>query len=528
VNLLIVDDEKTTRESLKNLIPWLELGIDRVEMARNGLDALTLTETFHPDLLLTDVRMPRMNGIELANRIVELFPTCITVFISAHLDKEYLKSAIQLQAFDYIEKPFDAECIIGVFRKALQKSISEKHKAAEEVSIRKNLAEHGDLLCQEFLLALLDKRSTVDELFGKYRRETVKLPLTGVYGSAVSILDWHHGNEHTDRIGMRSRILHVVNRDSGSDRLACMGGFIDDSTLFFILGGADGTEEAHHRNCDGLLSEMLVQCGDTCRVTIGYSGPVQDLSRVADADRSSFCTSRLRFYGGTNRVYDCSEASVKSGGIDPSAFSGFAVLLKKDSPVPVANFIGRLEAVVSASRDPDVDKIKNLFFKLVLQIFAEARHRMLLDQLDDSESRYLWQEFSHFVTLKELVDFIHLNLDIVFRRFNDQQSSNRTLNEIVHFISENLKDKDLGVQSVASHVHLSSSYLCAFFKKNRKLTLSDYIYDARIERAKHLLSTTGMKLYEVAEEIGLTDANYFSTYFKKHEGCTPSSFRNQA
>ena len=105
MKLLIADDEKLTREGLKNGIAWEELGIDEIRLAHDGRDALRITETFLPDIVLTDVRMPHMDGIEMAKALKDRFPELSVIFMSGYSDREYLKAAIRLRAVSYVEKP---------------------------------------------------------------------------------------------------------------------------------------------------------------------------------------------------------------------------------------------------------------------------------------------------------------------------------------------------------------------------------------------------------------------------------------
>lgn len=109
MKLLLVDDERFTREGIYSLTPWKELGIDEVITAEDGEDGLEKALLFAPEIILTDVKMPRMDGVDMSFKIREKFPDCSIIFMSGYADKEYLKSAIRLSAVNYIEKPFQPE-----------------------------------------------------------------------------------------------------------------------------------------------------------------------------------------------------------------------------------------------------------------------------------------------------------------------------------------------------------------------------------------------------------------------------------
>ncbi len=120
VRLMIVEDEENTRRGLRQFVPWGELGVSEICEAEDGLEALKVFAEENPDLILSDVRMPRMNGLEFARRIHECAPDCKIIFLSGFSDKEYLKAAIKLGAVDYIEKPLVMSELKAVVRRAVE------------------------------------------------------------------------------------------------------------------------------------------------------------------------------------------------------------------------------------------------------------------------------------------------------------------------------------------------------------------------------------------------------------------------
>lgn len=120
LSVLVVDDERQIREGLLKHIPWDKLGIGKVEICKNGLEALELSKTLHQNILITDVRMPKMDGISLSHEIKDLLPDCKIIFLSGFSDKEYLKSAIRIGAVDYVEKPIDEDELVASISKAVE------------------------------------------------------------------------------------------------------------------------------------------------------------------------------------------------------------------------------------------------------------------------------------------------------------------------------------------------------------------------------------------------------------------------
>lgn len=122
--LYIVDDEKNIRESIKTFMPWGDFGVTQVITARSGIGALEKMQITPPDVVLSDIRMPKMNGIDFAAKVKELYSESVILFLSGYADKEYLKSAIDLEAFQFIEKPIDINSLQTILSEAVAKKKS--------------------------------------------------------------------------------------------------------------------------------------------------------------------------------------------------------------------------------------------------------------------------------------------------------------------------------------------------------------------------------------------------------------------
>ena len=141
-SVLVVDDEKMPREILRDRLPWAELGVARVDVAEDGAQALELARAHRPDVVLSDVKMPRMNGLELAGAVREMYPECQFIFLSGYTDKEYLKGAIKLRAASYVEKPIDLEEVAAVLREVTAELKKSRRPDPNLVFYR---GEDGDL-----------------------------------------------------------------------------------------------------------------------------------------------------------------------------------------------------------------------------------------------------------------------------------------------------------------------------------------------------------------------------------------------
>ena len=141
-SVLVADDEKMPREILRDRLPWEELGVERVDAASDGAEALELARQHRPDIIISDVKMPRMNGLELAGAVREMYPECQFIFLSGYTDKEYLKGAIKLRAASYVEKPIDLEEVAAALRQVTAELKKSRRPDPDLVFYR---GEDGDL-----------------------------------------------------------------------------------------------------------------------------------------------------------------------------------------------------------------------------------------------------------------------------------------------------------------------------------------------------------------------------------------------
>ena len=145
MRLLIADDEQYTREGLRNVFDWDALGIHEVMLARDGKDALTIARWFLPDVVITDIKMPRMDGILFARELTGFLPQCKLLFISGYMEVDYFKNALQLSAVDYVLKPIDKEQLYDAVRRAvagIEQARSVQRLRADNLAMKRNRLIH--------------------------------------------------------------------------------------------------------------------------------------------------------------------------------------------------------------------------------------------------------------------------------------------------------------------------------------------------------------------------------------------------
>ncbi|NLV35537.1 MAG: response regulator [Clostridiaceae bacterium] len=527
LKVIIADDEITTRESLKEYVRWDAFGIDDVRTAKDGLDALRLAEQTSPDILITDVRMPKMDGIVLATRIRELYPDCRIIFISGYSDKEYLKSAIHLKAVSYIEKPIDLEEVESVVGRAVDAWREDERRRTDAEQLKSSVTQSRPYIRQEIVLDLIKGNTDKKALIRKFDDSFLTTTQAGSVAAGSVKLNWKPDVDVKQQSDLRHGILELFCDGELFDQSAIIAGITPEDNVALIFSNP----AVKSLGSSDLPRTILERLNDLSKgyfsASIGIGPRVIGIADVAESYSLALSAQNMQFYSGSNRIYYYNSYDERRYIPKKNLFSDFQSLLKKDNMEGALELVRKLTQNVRRTADQQIDHIKNIYFNLLLLIFEAARDRNLIDPVDEAEKTYIWQEINNIQSLEECSEYIASNLSAVFSKFDNTDSVSRKIYEISKYIKENYSDKNLSIQMIADNVHFSQTYLCSFYKKSTGSTLNEYITQVRIEKAKELLQDGSIKLYEVAVSIGFTDPNYFSTLFKKIVGCSPSEYRGK-
>ncbi|MEX1030227.1 MAG: response regulator [Paenibacillaceae bacterium] len=527
INLMIIDDEETTRDSLLELIPWAELGVNDVRTAEDGLAALTLAESFAPSILLTDIRMSKMNGIEVSQKMRELYPNCVIIFLSGFSDKEYLKSAIQLNAVDYLEKPVNIQQLKSVFLRTVQKLLEDQQRNIEDKRLKYNLHSNIHLLRQDIVLELLVGNAVPRFYLDKYGSDILHVFDDGDFTVVCILLDWVQDIAPEVKSSMKNDILRKLNAEEPLSEYRYISGYMNDSLVIILNECLDSASEHCKIFWDQLFGMLLEASQSQFTFAAGCSDCRKGFHSLPGLYKASSQLLKQQFYGGNYKVFHSPPLPSSSYDIDNQIYVKFRKLLRSNSFQEAVDLIIDLTQEISATCDPDTDKIKNIYFKFLSILFEITMNMDIITPDEENENKYVWQEIHDKKTLSQLTSFLITPMELMLNKYEDKENTNDKLNKIKSYILDHYTDNQLSIQSIAAYTYLSQTYLCAYFKKVTGRTLNEFITELRIEKAKELVMNKKIKLYEVSAMIGFIDSNYFSTIFKKHTGLTPSEFRER-
>ncbi len=515
MKLLIVDDEELTRTGVISSIDWKSLGIEEVLQADDGLHGLDAAQKFQPEIILCDVRMPRLDGISMLERLERILPDTVAIFMSGYSDKEYLKAAIKLKAVNYIEKPLNPD------------EIREAVLEAKERYIRKLHSHRGETLHSMETASRLALKLTVP--FGTNSEdiqalpEELSLPVTsGTYftafivklDAALEIAEPSLGNmSQKAEAFLDSFRLHCIHVQKRSQYLVYFvyGPFMPSSSVIQAVG-------QHLGSLYGEFGRYFIAAGDSL---LGISRAYQSYTSAVILLQSSF------FFPENTFLTSDLIANASSLGYDdlPASFHrDFSEALSGRDEETCGKLLEKLTKYFHKNTALLQNQVKDLYYKLLLSLDDSRKQLKITSTLDNVS---IAEEMERCFTFRDLHRVLEEKTEQFFRDAATSMEENPTIFLIKDYISKHYMQETLSVKDISSHVFLSASYVCTFFKSETGKTLNQYLTEYRMERAKQLLGDSRYKITDISSKVGYSDGNYFGKSFKKYSGFSPSEYRER-
>ena len=509
MNLLIAEDETLTREGLLHGIDFSGLGITAVRQAADGVSALAACENFCPDLLLTDVRMPRMDGIALAAELQRRFPDIGILFMSGYSDKEYLKAAIRLRAVSYIEKPISLEEVRGVLEDAV-KEAAKRRQAARSLDLTRKQSRARTAL----LLTQAGKSGTVppaDLPIGPDKNHFCVTALIRCYPPADPDSEERIMTSLSDLLSAsHMKQIHAVRQP-----FLC---------ILHLFSEREVSERQQQYLADR-MSEVLKEGG--FRFHLAFGKPCSDPYRLYDSYNTATAILARAFFHreGTWLRFDQAVSHEPFRGLPSFCPEGsFRDLLLRMDVSEIRDFLSDLLSSLTAAGTLLPNQVRELYYRL----FQELRQASLAVHLERpaSEQDSLWDRIASVSCIQNLHEMLREQAEAFPEAAKRISAVSSPVYLIRGFIAAHLSDPGLSIKAISDEVHLSTSYVCTIFKAETGDTLTHYITELRMAKARELLMDSRNRIAEISGKVGFSDSNYFSKAFKKAYGLSPSEFRD--
>jgi len=515
MNLLIVDDEELTREGLLHSIDWASLGILNIYQADDGINGLTLARKYKPQIILSDVRMPRMDGIEMANKIREDLPDTHIIFMSGYSDKEYLKAAIRLKAISYVEKPILTEEVEDAVREAISADV--KQQISKDSATR----QLRDTVTKLALDITYSKTDTDDSISRQFTALAMPIRAATIFTTIiVKFVDGYSNIRSFDQ----EAVLDAAAKLFEAHHMQYIWAVKQDEYLILHLFSSDKPSSSAVTKIVQKLSETLSKI---CHFYIAVGKSVTGVDKVFDSYNTAVLLLQSSFFYEYNSILLYDKDNRESLPISQDIISRFHETLSSHNKEESLQIVQSLYEKLINNHGILVNYVKDFYYKLFMELYKTAAHMQVYLYDTDGSCETILDYISKSGTLTILHNLLTDKVKLLFLSMETNVQENSTIFLIKAFISKNFHNENLSVKDISEHVYLSTSYVCTIFKNETGQTLNQYLTEYRIERAKILLLDSRYKITDISAKVGYSDGNYFGKTFKKMVGLSPSEFREQ-
>lgn len=526
-SVLMVDDEQEVIEVIKRRLNWDELGFQVCGSAGNGAEALEMAEELQPDVVMTDIKMPYMDGLELTRRLRSLFPDIRIIIFSGFDEFEYAKEAIRLGAEEYLLKPIDSAEIKRVFDKIRQQLDEERDRRRSVERLEEYYQKSLPLLQENFFLSLMEGHIPKDR-FNEYM-EDYRLKLEGPW-YVIAVIHVSNSQRPND---MTPRLLALSVRELAED-------YFGDRWNSYIFNYRGNVILLSQLSSQDQISAYTDDCDRFCRlarrscravVTVGVSSlstQIQELPAAYEGAREALS---YRILYGTGKAINIREIAPAREQTDYRYDETLEEIFKQIRMGNEEALSDRISRLIDQIGRSDLREYRLLLMELLTGFYRFcSTYEIEIEQILPNHGGSHGDLYSYLVQLdsaNELRQWLEEVSGRALAIVRDQRV-NKTRSFVARaldFVQDHYSDSDLDLDMVCSSLGVSAAYFSTVFKKETGSTFINYLTDYRMKEAIRLIDEEDEKTYIIAGKVGYTDPNYFSYVFKKKYGMSPTKYR---
>ena len=541
LKIFLAEDEVIVRETIKRMIPWEELGFELVGEAADGEMALPLLIRQKPDLLITDIKMPFMDGLTLAKLAKKELPELKIVILSGYDDFNYAKQAISIGVEEYLLKPITKNALIERLSEIRSRYEHEKTQKEYYEKFQREMQVYEKNSNRDFFEALVCGSMDMMEVYKKAE----KLGLD-IVAEAYNILIFTMNSEE-DFSGQKegyseweAESLEMLE-DFFSDNTSAMLFRCNIFSYGVLIKGQKETIDENTKSCIDEIKKILDRKEQKRQWFVAVGESVERLSQLQKSYHSASRAFSQRYLYGENILYydEMELMEHRSGQADTN---DNAYLKKVDvnalNPAILQKFLsnGLQEETENFVKDYfyaiGQEPMESLVFRnyVILNVrFSVLSFLKSLgcdtEEMEPENTEEILAESGKNIESAITYAKKMISQAITIRDQNSGNKNRSILKTAVDFIDEHYMDEDISLNTAANVANVSSNHFSALFSQNMGQTFIEYLTTLRMNKAKELLRCTGMRSSEIAGEVGYKDAHYFSYLFKKTQGMTPSEYR---
>ena len=524
--ILVADDEKVIRSGIKNVIPWESMNVDCVLEAKNGLEALEIYNQEHPDIVITDVKMPFMTGIELSKKIRMISDRTKIIFISGYSDLDFLKSAFRDHVLNYILKPINKEELVHTVEEAIRLCEKENREKSTMLELQSIMKKSIALYRKEFFDRLIFSDTPIREIQPLFPICDFPFTEQGSFLAAIfSVGRLEEAGSRLDDYSIATGIEYLVSQSIPAKYQGYV--FAKNTKLIIAvipLGDAERIDDLLFEKIRDQISDRFpVDC------IVGVGTCIDSVFEIRESYQYAKLALTRQFYSGKNKVYYSRDisASDPSLSVEKNTIQTFCESILHHDKAGLSRAVKAIMDPVKRSDPLDIEYSYGVCYLVVSRVLYSISTELNFP---------FWDFLVHYKNLiyqcKSVGDIEAFLMNLPehveqIRTETSMDQNDKYVSGIMSIIARDFKE-DITIQSISNELFLTPAYICSIFKKKTSKTIHEYLTEIRIEKAKELLAASDYPIYQVATMVGYKDVKYFRKIFQQLTGYAPSQYKEKS
>ncbi|MUT65844.1 response regulator [Paenibacillus sp. NEAU-GSW1] len=527
--VLLVDDEPHITRNLEKVIPWEMLGLTVAGTAKNGMEALELIEAEPFDLVLCDIRMPIMDGLDLVKHIREKGAECDIIMLSGYQDFAYTRAAIQYGVQDYVLKPIPYDELTGVIARVMASQRMKQKQLSEE---RQKLGRMIDLASEKILYDILMDYTEVSAsnwiLAGDeqtFHEQQFALIVLDLDVSSEQTKDWREWSDKERKLWNFAvcNVLREKLQQNGFHHAVIQ---IRDGE-WCVLIEVDKSKPYSSEQVVEWAKALLTAVKNHVKLSLS-AGIYREYAPVASISQAyKLVQQGMQLAPHQDAIAVYPENSGAPSREDQAFWDTSEKLIaavKRGDTATVGEELKRLTLQLQRMSEPSINRFKPMLHFFVLNLMREMKEMGIFSREQEDS---LWRKLDRRFGIKDLLSVIlQVTAAVADKSTDKKKQSEISMAEAKLYLDRHLY-RDMSVEEAASHVGLSTSYFSLLFKQTYNETFIEYVTRQRMERAKAMLAGTQKSVAQIAKEVGYSERRYFTKVFMKYTGENPTDYRSK-
>lgn len=533
--ILLVDDEILVRDAIRENIDWKGMDCELVGDCENGQQAAEFVQNHEVDIVLTDICMPYMDGMELSHFLHDNYPDIIIVIFSGFGEFEYAKRAIQYNVSEYMLKPITAMELTKVIERMKEKADArQKEKNKIQILMRdsQGYKKNANMIRSKTIEALVNCTRDVKESLDELEKMGIQMEASS-YRVAVFDMDLYSDlyqidTEKRQESALMAFVLYNVSDEIVNEKKAGVA-YQEGSNRVCVIFMGNKTKEGSaliRETCQEIKDKVKEVIG--IEVSMGIGSWVRNPGELIFSHRMAEKAIQRRYLLGGNLLIDMEEDET-------------------DQVISIQDYLEQLKNAIKTGKKEEMDRILDkieaeirgalvdksyacVYLQQVIRVIGNSVQSMVSDGADIiMEREKLLKAVTEQKCFQAAADLVRAYAQKMFEELTNYNSSagQRQASLAMDYIRNNYMDTELSLNSICSYLNISTSYFSTIFKDITGETFVEALTRTRMEKAKELLENTTLKNYEIAEKVGFSDPHYFGISFKKMTGKTPTEYARE-